>query len=71
VFFKPPKYEASGSLLAPNFDGRFARLAFQLTSIDYRRTNFRNGDLSVQQLRQLIREQAPMGQPKVSRASCK
>ena len=36
-------------------------LAFQLAAIDYHRPNFRNSDLSVQQLRRLIREHGADG----------
>jgi hypothetical protein len=42
-------------------------LVFQLDAIDYNRANFRNSDLSVQQLRQLLAEQpAPAGEPGAS-----
>jgi hypothetical protein len=42
-------------------------LVFQLNAIDYSRPNFRNSDLSVQQLRQLLADQpAPAGEPGAS-----
>lgn len=42
-------------------------LVFQLDAIDYRQPNFRNSDLSISQLRQLMtREEAASGQPGAS-----
>jgi hypothetical protein len=38
-------------------------LAFQLDTIDYDRPNFRNSDLTVEQIAQLIAKEGPAGQP--------
>jgi hypothetical protein len=38
-------------------------LAFQLDTIDYERPNFRNSDLTIEQIAQLITKEGPAGQP--------
>ena len=38
-------------------------LAFQLDTIDYDRSNFRNSDLTIEQIAQLIAKEGPAGQP--------